>query len=153
MSMFLHVGKGIPNVVMHQDNRTAKILPSMSQALRKQCLNSMVCVGELTLIPVFGEDPLPAALETIRQEEFLRKYPDLSVIFSSAVNGEERPFRDGLQYMLSITKRLARSRSVIMNIMQGTLCIYLSILLLMSSCTCSVYVFSAKHACYSPIYS
>ena len=112
MSMFLHVGKGIPNVVMHQDNRTAKVLPSIVPSPEEAVSEFHGLGGELTLIPVFGEDPLPAALGTIRQEEFLRKYPDLSVIFSSAVNGEERPFRDGLQYILSITKRLARSRSV-----------------------------------------
>ena len=103
------VGLGIPNEKMHENNRTAKIIPIMVPSPKEAVFRFHSMGGELTLFPAFGEDPLPEFLAAIWQEEFLRKFPDLHLIFSGAVNGDERPFRDGLQYILSVTKRLARS--------------------------------------------
>lgn len=107
--LLCYIGKGIPNEKMRENNRTAKIIPSIVPSPEEAVSRFHSMGGELTLFPAFGEDPLTESLAAIRQEEFLRNFPDLHLIFSGAVNGDEHLFRDGLQYILSVTKRLARS--------------------------------------------
>ena len=107
--MLCYIGKGIPNEKMRENNRIAKIIPSIVPSPEEAVSRFHSMGGELTLFSAFGEDPLTESLAAIRQEEFLRNFPDLRLIFSGAVNGNEHLFRDGLQYILSVTKRLARS--------------------------------------------
>ena len=106
--LLCYIGKGIPNEKMCENNRTAKIIPSIVPS-PEEAVSRFHSMMALTLFPAFGEDPLTESLAAIRQEEFLRKFPDLHLIFSGAVNGDEHLFRDGLQYIFSVTKRLARS--------------------------------------------
>ena len=105
---YCNAGKGIPNVRMNQDNRTAKVSPHIIPSPDEAVASYHNLGGRLTLVSTFGEDPLPAPLRIVREHEFLTTYPDFEVFFTSAVNGREQPFRSGLQHFLSITKRLAQ---------------------------------------------
>lgn len=92
---------------MNQDNRTAKVSPHIIPSPHEAISSYHDMGGELTLFSTFGEDPLSTSLRTVREQEFLTTYPDFEVFFTSAVNGQEQPFRNGLEHILSITKRLA----------------------------------------------
>ena len=65
---------------MRENNRTAKIIPSIVPSPEEAVSRFHSMGGELTLFPAFGEDLLTESLAAIRQEEFLRKFPDLHLI-------------------------------------------------------------------------
>lgn len=101
------IDKGIPNVKMQQDNRAAKVSPSIIPSPEEAVTSYQCSGGRLTLLSAFGDDPLSPSLDAIRQQEFSRRCPSFQPVFHAAVNGDECPFRDGLQHFISITRRLA----------------------------------------------
>ena len=99
--------KGIPNVKMHQENRAANLSPGIIPSPEEAVASYQHCGGQLTLVSTFGEDPLSPSLDSICQQEFARRHAAFHPVFHAAVNGDEHPFRDGLQHFISITKQLA----------------------------------------------
>ena len=91
---------------MNQDNRTAKVPPHIIPTSDEAISSYHDMGGELTLSSTFGEDPISTSLRAVRELEFTTTYPDFEVFFTLAVNGQEQPFRNGLELYLSITKSL-----------------------------------------------
>ena len=69
------------------------------------------CGGRITDPAGFGIDPLlgDTSKSEIRRQAFADRIPSFDVIFSSAVNGDGRPFREGLLFLCDITYRLSCS--------------------------------------------
>ena len=108
----IFAGKGIPNIRTQEKNRVAKVPARIVLNPDEAISRYHAMGGQLTLVPVFGADPLSPSHKIIRQQEFSRKYPDSQQIFQAAANGDESLFRDGLKYFMSITKRIARSTTL-----------------------------------------
>lgn len=64
--------------------------------------------GHLTTFNCFGEDPLinSPALVARRKAEFLNCFPDFSKIFHNVVNGDFYLFREGILFLIGISKQL-----------------------------------------------
>ena len=107
------IPRGVPNVLMHQDNRTrhiqSSLLPSPDEAAQMYRDN----IGRLTDPVSFGNDPLANNDEKklIRESYFKEKYPCFQQIFHQLVNGVDTPFRHALLLYCDITTRLSRSSS------------------------------------------
>jgi hypothetical protein len=64
--------------------------------------------GRLTAFSPFGHDPLQnnPALLAQRDRRFQEQYPDFNQFFHSTVNGNNSVFRDGLLFLIDISKQL-----------------------------------------------
>lgn len=61
--------------------------------------------SSLTRVSSFGSDPFLSEADKVRAEQhFAHYYPDLSVIFDSAVNYNYAPFKEALIYLIDVTK-------------------------------------------------
>ena len=65
--------------------------------------------GSLTIESLFGEDALAGRPDLIaeREHQFFHQVPEFSTIFSTLVNGNDRPFRHSLKLFLQLTEELA----------------------------------------------
>ena len=66
--------------------------------------------GRLTTFSSFGEDPLKgnAHLLDERVARFQQRYPNFNNFFHSVVNGNYSLFRDGVLFLISISRQLQR---------------------------------------------
>ena len=64
--------------------------------------------GQLTVLSSFGEDPLQRNPNLVAQKEaeFYGRYPDFSQFFHNAVNGDYFLFREGILFLINISKTL-----------------------------------------------
>ncbi len=67
--------------------------------------------GHLTVFSPFGEDPLRdnAQLLAQREAKFQERYPDFGPFFYTLVNGYCSLFRDGVLFLIDVSKRLQSS--------------------------------------------
>ena len=65
--------------------------------------------GILTEPHGFGVDPLEGIehLKQVRRDLFKEKFPTFDPLFSSTVNGDCSPFKQGLMFYIDVTKRLS----------------------------------------------
>ncbi|KAF3980819.1 MAG: hypothetical protein HFP76_00115 [Methylococcales symbiont of Iophon sp. n. MRB-2018] len=93
---------------MTKDNRTVKIplslLPETLAAVQLYHLSG----GSLSPPGIFGVDPLALDSEKdkIRHEALVKTFP-LEHVFSSAVNGDEKPFKEAFKFFFYVTERLS----------------------------------------------
>ncbi len=105
--------RGVPNERMTQDNRAIKmpqsLIPETPAAVRMYHLSG----GSLSPPGVFGVDPLALDSEKgkIRHEVLVSTFP-LEHIFTSAVNGDEKPFKEAFKFFVDVTERLSRTLSL-----------------------------------------
>ena len=64
--------------------------------------------GHLTLFSPFGRDPLEGRMDLTnrREAEFQGRYPDFGSFFYTVVNSDYSLFRQGLMYLIDISKHL-----------------------------------------------
>lgn len=105
------IRRGVPNVLMHQDNRIQHITPSVIPPPEQAAQMYRDNVGRLTDPAPFGSDPLAENHEKkiIREASFSSRYPSYEDIFHQLVNGETTHFRRALLFYIDITKRLSSS--------------------------------------------
>ena len=105
---FFCTGRGIPNILMVENNQTKSIdhhlVPEADEAGRLYEENG----GRLTVFSNFGQDPLEQRedLKSIRMERFKEQWPSFETIFHSLVNGNKANFRDGLLCFIDLTMQL-----------------------------------------------
>ncbi len=65
----------------------------------------------LTIFSPFGEDPLRNRVELVnrREAEFKERYPDFGRFFYRVVNGDNSLFREGILFLIDLSKRLEMS--------------------------------------------
>ena len=63
--------------------------------------------GQFTTFNCFGEDPLQSSptLVARREADFYASFPDFSPIFHNVVNGDFYLFREGLLFLIGISKQ------------------------------------------------
>ena len=103
--------RGVPNVLMQQDNRTQRITQSVIPPPEQAAQMYRDNVGRLTDPAPFGSDPLAESHERkiIRETSFGSRYPSYEDIFHQLVNGDSTNFRRALLFYIDITKRLSSS--------------------------------------------
>lgn len=105
----LGANKGIPDVMMAQNNQAKYIdmslVPTVDEAGRMYEENG----GHLTLLNEFGQDPLAGRddLITTRWERFFEQWPSFDIIFHELVNSRKTMFRDALLCFIDISSQLA----------------------------------------------
>ena len=64
--------------------------------------------GRITTFSPFGEDPLRHSVQLAnqRETEFKEHYPDFSCFFHRIVNGDNSLFREGLLFLIGVSKHL-----------------------------------------------
>lgn len=108
MSLKLGPRHRIPNRAMRENNQTIRIddqlLPEPDVAMQ----HFHEIGGQLTAFSDFGQDPLQSnsVLVTQRETRFRERYPDFNQFFYDTVNGNYSNFRDGLLYLIDISKQL-----------------------------------------------
>lgn len=67
--------------------------------------------GHLTLFSPFGQDPLGERVDLValREGEFHQQYPDFTSFFHTVVNNDYSRFREGLLFLIDVSKRLESS--------------------------------------------
>lgn len=70
VACMLCAGKGIPNIKMQEKHRAAKVPPTVVPDPDEAISSFHAMGGQLTLVPVFGADPLSPSHNAIRQQEF-----------------------------------------------------------------------------------
>ncbi|KAG1968665.1 hypothetical protein F2P79_003433 [Pimephales promelas] len=102
---YLIPGRGIPNHLAGTGTPrkiTTDLLPDATVAADMYDRNMG---SSLTRVSSFGSDPFLSEADKVRAEQhFARYYPDLSVIFDSAVNYNYAPFKEALIYLIDVTK-------------------------------------------------
>ena len=107
-TVFLGQHKGIPNVLMHKNNKAKIIdvvnLPEADQALQMYENEG----GNINRSSEFGQDPLKerADLKNIREENFFEQYSSFDDFFHTVVHYDFSMFRTGLLYFIDISKQL-----------------------------------------------
>lgn len=106
---FILTGKGVPDKRMEENKKTF-ILPSIDRlpTSEEAVLAYEREGGHLTLPEVFGTDLLSGnqQLQNLRFDNFNAAYPSFDVIFHCLVNGNQYPFKEGLQYFIDLTTTL-----------------------------------------------
>lgn len=103
---YAFTGKGIPNNL--EDGGCLKkigerLLPHASQAAD---LYQLDIGSSLTRVCCFGTDPFSSEEEKLSAEgRFAELYPDISFLFDSVVNQNNRPFQDALLHLIHITQQ------------------------------------------------
>ena len=107
---FLLVGahRGIPNELMWQNSQAVPVDPHLLPEPDVAVQEFESFGGNLTLFSPFSCDPLQGRpdLVTQRETQFHGRYPDFGPFFYTVVNGDYSLFRDGLLYLIDITKQL-----------------------------------------------
>ena len=100
--------RGIPNVLMRNNNQAAKLNPSDIPTPDDALQQFQNYGGEITVFNTFGQDPLELRpdLITEREELFYQQHPTFDQIFHSTVNGNDLLFKSGLLDFISISKQL-----------------------------------------------
>jgi hypothetical protein len=82
------------------------LLPETAVAVQMYNLNR----GSLSPPGIFGVDPLALNSEKakIRHEALVSTFP-LEHLFTSAVNGNEKPFKEAFKFFVDVTERLSRT--------------------------------------------
>ncbi len=110
MTLYLKLGPRhrIPNRAMRENNQAVQIdsrlLPESDAAVQQ--FHEMG--GRLTAFSTFGHDPLQGnpALVAERERRFKGHYPDFNQFFYSTANGNHSVFRDGLLFLIDLSKQL-----------------------------------------------
>ena len=99
---------GSPDDSMRRNNQAARITPSLLPEPEDAVQQYEASGGHLTIFSSFGEDPLRDRLDLVnqREAEFLKKYPDFGGFFYHVVNGDHSLFREGLLFLIDISKHL-----------------------------------------------
>nr|XP_061811146.1 uncharacterized protein LOC133602049 [Nerophis lumbriciformis] len=99
-------GKGVPNVMAEHGcpkKASQEMLPCSVEAA---ALYSQLLGSSLTTYSPFGVDPFLTEHNKLTAEnQFAEQYPDISVLFSRAVNNEFAPFKEALLYLVNTTRR------------------------------------------------
>lgn len=101
-------GRGVPNRLMDGNNQ-AKLIDGSLIVESTVAVNQFEGLGgRITSFSPFGEDPLRnnAQLVTQREAEFHERYPDFSNFFYTVVNGDCSLFREGILFIIDVSKRL-----------------------------------------------
>lgn len=100
--------RGVPNELMKGNNHTVPIAPQLIPDPDSAVQQYESLGGHLTIFSSFGQDPLRDRAHLVRQREsdFQRRYPDYRQFFHTVVNGDFSVFRDGLLYLIDISKHL-----------------------------------------------
>lgn len=103
--------RGVPDILMQQNNKTKKIpphmLPALDQATEAYRNNS----GTLTDPAPYGCDPLEqdADKKRIRVQAFHDRFPSFEDILHNLVNGHSTVFKQALLFYMDVTHRLSHS--------------------------------------------
>lgn len=110
MVTFFHTGprRGIPNVLMHQNDQTVKVDPSLVPTVEDALQMFESNGGHITRFSEFGRDPLAHYPQLIQQREssFLQFYPDFGPLFHTGVNGNTSLFKAALLCFIHVSKQL-----------------------------------------------
>ena len=108
--MLLTLGehRGIPNVLMSNNNQAAQLNPLVIPTPDDALQQFQDCGGEVTVFNSFGQDPLELRPDLIveREELFYQQHPNFDEIFHSTVNGNDLLFKTGLLDFITINKQL-----------------------------------------------
>lgn len=108
--MLLTLGeqRGIPNVLMSNNNQVAQLNPSVIPTPDDALQQFQDCGWEVTVFNSFGQDPLELRPYLIaeREELFHQRHPTFDEIFHSTVNGNDLLFKAGLLDFITISKQL-----------------------------------------------
>lgn len=107
-SITLGEHRGIPNVLMSNNNQVAPLNPSVIPSADDSLELFRSCGGEITVFNTFGQDPLELRPDLIaeRKELFFQLHPNFDQIFHLTVNGNYLPFKTGLLDFITISKQL-----------------------------------------------
>ena len=100
--------KGIPNVLMSENNQAKFIDPSLLPEADDAVRMYEAYGGQITLFGNFGSDPLlqRSDLSKVREERFFEQYPTFDNIFHAVVNNDSTLFRNGLLYFIDVSMQL-----------------------------------------------
>ena len=100
--------RGVPNVLMSNNNQAAQLDPSIIPTPDDALQQFQDCGGDITVLNSFGHDPLELRpdLITEREDLFFQQNPTFDEIFHSAVNGNDLPFKTSLLDFITISKQL-----------------------------------------------
>lgn len=102
--------QGIPNQRVSIDNRAVRIDHTLLWNPAEALEHYRHAGGRITEPACFGIDPiLDIAKTEIRERAFADMYPTFDPIFHALVNGNARPFREGLLFYCDVTFRLSHS--------------------------------------------
>lgn len=102
------IGKGVPNRRSRVKDFTRKLATSDVPPAEEAVQQFSSMGGQLTIFSPFGRDPLEdaPALVAQRDVQFSTSTPPFSTIFHAIANGNDGPFRSGLQTFINLTERL-----------------------------------------------
>ena len=103
---FILTGKGVPDKRMEENKKTFILPPTDRLPTSEEAVLAYEREGgHLTLPEVFGTDLLSGnqQLQNLRFDNFNAAYPSFDVIFYCLVNGNQYPFKEGLQYFIDLT--------------------------------------------------
>lgn len=102
--------QSIPNQRIHIDNRVARIDNRILWSPAEAVDHYRHTGGHITEPASFGiESILDNTKIAIRERAFTDLYPSFDQIFHALVNGNSRPFQEGLLFYCDITYRLSHS--------------------------------------------
>ena len=99
---------------MSQNNRVALVDPAVLPSVSEAYQHYTSLGGTLTEPHNFGVDPLQGNghLQQVRHDLFKEKFSKFDPLFSSIVNGDCSPLKEGLIFYMEVTKRLSVSSCV-----------------------------------------
>ncbi len=99
--------RGVPNELMRRNNQVMAVDPMVVPEPEDTVQQFEVHGVHLTLFSPFGRDPFRERddLVKLRKEEFHRQYPDFGH-FYTVVNDDHSWFREGLLFLIDVSKRL-----------------------------------------------
>ena len=93
---------------MRRNNQVIPVDPALVPLPNDAVMEFEAHGGHLTLFSSFGHDPLYERddLVKLREEEFHTHYSDFNRFFHTIVNNDISLFRDGLLFLICVSKRL-----------------------------------------------
>ena len=108
--LFIVLGshKGIPNVLMSENNQAKAINPSLIPEVDDAVQMYQTHGGQINLFGDFGIDPLLQRkdLSNLREQRFFEQYASFDNIFHTVVNNDNTLFRNGLLYFIDVSMQL-----------------------------------------------